>query len=170
MVMSLQFRATRIRPSGRRPGFSMVEMVIAMVIAGIIASFAIPSFNNVQQNRMAMNARDSFMWMSNRARSRAIEMGTTWLLEVDPTTERAWIVRRNPTVASDTLQKVDFPTQYASTISTAANTLVTICYNSRGFAWACAAGSPGSAVDVTFTHARRNSVVRIRPLGQVTRL
>ncbi len=153
-----------------RPGFSMIEMVIVMIIAGIIAAFTIPSFNNAQQNRMAENARDSFVWLAAKARSRAIEMGTTWLLEIDPNTERAWIVKRNPTVAADTLQTVSYPTEYASTISTAANTVITLCFNSRGYAWACAGTSPGANVEITFTHAQRTSLVRVKPLGQVQRL
>jgi prepilin-type N-terminal cleavage/methylation domain-containing protein len=168
--MSNRNPETRIRASSIRPGFSMVEMVIVIVIAGIIASFTIPSFNNTQRNRMAQNARDSFVWMGARARSRAIEMGTTFLLEVDPATERAWIVRRNPTVAADTLQMVDFTTEYASTITTSTNNTVTVCFNSRGYAWACAGTSPTSNVDVTFSHAQRIASARVKPLGQMQRL
>jgi type II secretory pathway pseudopilin PulG len=147
----------------------MIELLIVITIAGIIATFAIPPFNNAQQNRMAQNARDSFVWLGNKAKSRAIEMGTTWMLEVDPATEKAWIVKRNPTVASDTLQIVDYPTQYASTISTRTNTLVRICYNSRGYAWPCTGGLGATEV-ITFTHALRTSRVSVMTLGQMQRL
>jgi hypothetical protein len=73
-------------------------------------------------------------------------------------------------VASDTLQIVSYPSEYQTTISTAANTVITLCYNSRGYAWSCAGTSPASNVDVTFTHAHRTSLVRVKPLGQVQRL
>ena len=169
--MSIRIPETRIRASSIRPGFSMVEMVIVIVIAGIIASFAIPSFNNTQQNRMAQNARDSFVWMGARARSRAIEMGTTFLLEVDPATERAWIVRRNPSVAADTLQMVNFTTEYASTITTSTGNTISLCFNSRGYAWSCTGSqSPSANETVTFSHAQRTATARVKPLGQMQRL
>src|SRR5262245_53490235 len=98
MVNTLRIKASHNPLSGQRPGFTAIELLIVMTIAGIIITFAIPSLNNAAQNRMAMNARDSFVWLGNKARGRAIEMGTTWMLEVDPATERAWIVKRNPTV------------------------------------------------------------------------
>ena len=167
-VNSLRTKTSHNRRSGQRPGFTAIELVIVMTIAGIIAAFAIPNFNNATQNRMAMNARDSFVWLGNKARGRAIEMGTTWMLEVDPTTERAWIVKRNPTVAADTIQIVDYTTEYASTISTNANVKVSVCYNSRGYAWPCGAANP--PVDITFSHARRNSIVRVKALGGMQRL
>ena len=97
-------------------------------------------------------------------------MGTTWLLEVNPATERAWIVRRNPTVAADTVQMVDFTTEFASTITTSTNATVTICFNSRGYAWACSGNSPAGNVDVTFSHAQRTSSARVKVLGQMQRL
>ena len=148
----------------------MIELVIVIVIMGIIVSFAVPNFNNTQRRRQAQNARDSYVWMGNRARSRAIEMGTTWLLEVDPATERAWIVRRNPSVAADTLQMVNFSTEHGTTITTSTNNTVSICFNSRGYAWSCAAGSPSAPVTVTFSHALRTSSARVKPLGQMQRL
>jgi type IV fimbrial biogenesis protein FimU len=168
--MRFRIPQSRSEASSNRPGFTMVEMVIVITIAGIIAAFAIPSFSNTQRNRNAQNARDSFVWLGAKARSRAIEMGTTWLLEISPATERAWIVKRNPTVASDTLEIVNYVTKYASTISTASNNVITLCFNSRGFAWSCSGNSPGSNVDITFTHAQRTAVARVKPLGQMQRL
>ena len=170
LLMNFRIPMARSLGSGRRPGFSMIELAIVLVITGIMAAFTIPNFNNTARNRMAQNARDNFVWMGARARSRAIEMGTTWLLELDPVSERAWIVRRNPTLATDTLRMVNFVTEFGATITTQTNNKVTLCFNSRGYAWSCAGTSPSGNVDVTFSHAQRTARARVRPLGQMQRL
>jgi prepilin-type N-terminal cleavage/methylation domain-containing protein len=169
------YRQRTVRTGGRafqgnRPGFSAIELVIVLVIGGILAAYAIPGFSGLQRNRAAQNARDSFVWLANRARARAIETGTTQLLEINPITDRAWIVKRNPTLATDTLQVVHYPTEYQATVSAGLSTVITLCYNPRGYAWDCAAGSPAADVDITFTNAGRNAIARVKPLGQVERI
>lgn len=160
---------TRQTPAGRG-GYTLIELMIVMVIAATLMTFAVPGFTRMIRAKNAQNARDDLVWMAARARSRAIERGQVFLLEINPTTERAWIVRRNPTTASDTVQTVDFNTEFKSQISTVANTTITICYSPRGFAFSCSANSPGVDTDVTFTHIDKTAVARVRPLGQVTRL
>lgn len=164
---------TRYRP-GRREGFTLIELAIVLIIAGILASFAVPSFQNVQKNKAAQNARDAFVWMAARARATAVERGTSYLLEVNPATERAWVVMRRTSglaQASDTIQTVNFSNEFNSTISTAANTTITLCYNTRAYAWRCnASQSPTGNTDVTFTHGNKTAVARVKELGQIERL
>lgn len=156
---------------GSRAGFTVIEIGMVLVIAGILLGLAVPGFQKMQRNRAAQNARDSFVWLSNRARARAIETGTTQLLEINPPTDRAWIVRRGGTLANDTLQMVHYPTEYGSAVTTVANTKITVCYNPRGYAWECSPGnSPTTDVNITFEHAARSAVARVKPLGQVERL
>jgi hypothetical protein len=83
-----------------------------------------------------------------------------------------WIVRRNlgTALATDTLERVVFSTVHASTISTAANTRITLCYSPRGYAFSCSGNSPAGNVDVTFTHTDKTAVARVKPLGQIERL
>jgi len=157
-------------PRGSRAGFTLIEMGFVLVIGGILLTIAIPGFSNVQRNKAAQNARDSFVWLANRARARAIETGTTQLLEIDPATDRAWIVKRNGTLATDTLQTVSYPSEFKATAATSTNAKITLCYNPRGYAWACdATFSPTFDVSVTFQFASRSAVALVRPLGQVER-
>jgi prepilin-type N-terminal cleavage/methylation domain-containing protein len=156
---------------GTRSGYTLIELLIVMVIATILMSMAIPQFTRMLTTRNAQNARDDLVWMAVRAKAKAVERGQTYLLEINPNTERAWIVRRNPTTAADTIQTVDFSTEFKATISTSANTTITVCYSPRGFAFSCAgAASPSSDTDVTFTHGDKTATARIRPLGQVIRI
>ena len=140
-----------------------------MIIAGVIATIAIPRMGNMQASQNAQNARDAFVWMGARARARAIERGTTQLLQIDPSTDRAWIVKRNATAAADTAQVVDFQAEFGSDVSTGTGAAITICYNTRGYAWACDAASPTSDEWVSFKTGRESARARIRPLGQIER-
>lgn len=159
-----------VRQPAQHDGYTLIELLIVMVIAATLMTMAVPQFTRMLQAKNAQNARDNLVWMAARARARAVERGQTFLLEVDPATERAWIVRRNATVASDTVQTVDFSTEFNTTISTAANSVITVCYSPRGFAYSCSANSPAANTDVTFTHTDKTAVARIRVLGQITRL
>lgn len=155
--------------SHRRAGFTILELMIVMIIAGVIATIAIPRMGSVQARQSAQNARDAFVWMGTRARARAIERGTTQLLKIDPASDRAWIIKRNPTSAADTAQVVDFQGEFDATVSTSTGSVVTICYNTRGYAWACDAASPTTDVIVSFETGRETATARVRPLGQIER-
>jgi prepilin-type N-terminal cleavage/methylation domain-containing protein len=160
--------------TGRRDGFTLIELVIVITIAGIIMVYAVPRFQGMRATRTARNSRDVFVWLAQRARARAIQTGQTWLYEIDPANERVWIVRRGGSAAADTLTTVNFVSEYESTtMSTAANTVITVCYNPRGYASTCTGGSgssPTNNVDVTFTNGSYTSSARLKPLGQVERL
>jgi prepilin-type N-terminal cleavage/methylation domain-containing protein len=163
----------RNRIGTARGGFTLVELLLVIIIGAVLLSMAIPSFTRVSAGQNARNARDAVVWMGARARSRAIERGQVTLLGIDPANERAWIVFRRTTgsaVASDTLEATDFGNAQSVQLSTASNNKITLCYNARGYAFTCTGTSPGSNVDVTFTHAGRSAVARVKPLGQIERL
>src|SRR5437868_2207336 len=100
---------------GSRSGYTLVELLIVMLIASILMSMVVPQFTRMMTTRNAQNARDDLVWMAVRAKAKAVERGQTYMLEINPTTERAWIVKRNATVAADTIQTVDFSTEFKAT-------------------------------------------------------
>lgn len=158
----------------RQGGFTLIELVIVITIAGILMTYSIPRFQGARAQRTARNARDVFVWNAQRARARAIQTGTTYLYQLDPTTERAWIVKKGGSTAADTLLTINFQTEYESTVSTSANSVITVCYNPKGYANTSCSGVTGTVptanVDVTFTNASYTSSARLKPLGQVERL
>ena len=172
MAMPNEFKTSSIWRA-RRGGFTLMELAIVLSIAGVIASFAVPSYQNIKKNMAAQNARDAFVWMAARARATAVERGTTYVLEIDPSTDRAWIVLRRTSGApqpADTLQTVHYPSEFGATVSSAANTLASWCYNPRAYAWRCAASSPSTNTDLTFAQAGNSVSARVKVLGQVERL
>lgn len=153
-----------------RAGFTLIELMVVIFIAGLIMAIATPRVSQTLQQRYARNSRDAYAWAASRARARAIQTGTTQLLVIDPATEKATVHRRNPTSAADTLMTIDFTnSEYNSTVTTPSNTTLTVCYSPRGYAFT-GTGCNNSTVDVTFTHGVYTAQARVKVLGQVERL
>ena len=156
----------------RRGGFTILELLVVIGIAGVLMTYAIPRLHGARAARNARNARDVYAWTAQRARARAIQTGQTQVFGLNPSTDRVWIVRRGGTLASDTLLTINFQTQYDAQVSSSPNSAVNVCYNPRGFAFARGPACNVSFVTdtVTFTHSTYTSRAIVKPLGRVEKL
>jgi prepilin-type N-terminal cleavage/methylation domain-containing protein len=68
---------------GRRAGFTMVELVIALLIGSILTSIALSSYGNARGRFAVRGARTTFASLHARARAQAIESGSMMRLFVD---------------------------------------------------------------------------------------
>ena len=150
-------------PSRARGGFTAVELVIVMIIAGIILSVAIPAFGRMAAQRGAANARDSIVLLSARARALAMERGSIVHLEVDPVSQRSWV-----RIGSDTVQVVTYSQEFHAQLSTPDGQLVGVCYASRGLALP-SCSSAALPVTVDFRRGGFTYSARIQRLGRVER-
>lgn len=151
-------------PSARhRAGFTVIELVIVLVIAGVIMSVMLPAFSRLPVQRGAANARDSIIMLAARARALAMERGTIVHLEIDPATQRSWV-----RVGADTVQIHEYVGEYQATISTPEGAKVTVCYTSRGLALP-SCSSAGLPVVISFSRGLYTYNARIQRLGRVER-
>lgn len=149
----------------RTAGFSGIEILIVLVIVGILTGMAIPAFGRAQARRGAMNARDALVTLGARARSIAIEMGTTVELRLDPSANRAWIVD-----GTTTLEALDYTGEFAADVTAARSSgTLRVCYTPRGLGGACASSTvlPDT---VTFARGPFTARAEVQFLGHVSRL
>jgi prepilin-type N-terminal cleavage/methylation domain-containing protein len=148
-----------------RQGFSLIELVIAIAVAGILMAIMAPQFRLLQDRRGATAARDAVIRLASTSRMLAVERGRSVLMEVDPESKRAWAVAAG---TADTLTLIDLRREFGALVATDAGKL-TVCYNSRGYATgACSVGLNNGAM-VVFTRGTSQATAAVLPLGQVER-
>ncbi len=75
----------------RRAGFTVIELIIALLIGTILTSVAISTFQGVQAGFAVRNAKAMYATLHQRARAMSIEKGETVLFAVDAIGDSAFI-------------------------------------------------------------------------------
>lgn len=108
-------------------GFTLIELVVALLIGSILTSIALSSFGNASARFAARGARDAFVAMQARGRAQSIEMGQTVRVYLLPSTDRGILLAADGTWLED----VDFRERFDVDIQ-GINTR--LCMNTRGYA------------------------------------
>lgn len=156
----------------RRPsGFTLIELVIVILIGSILTSIALSSFQNVQNRFAVQGAKEMYMTLHQRARSKSVEMGETVLLFVYAQGDSAFIFSQSEGVTDVTR----FDEQLNVDLRTPANASYLMCMTPRGYAdFDC--GSYGNfGVTQTFADTVRlqfwlnadSTSVLVLPMGQL---
>jgi prepilin-type N-terminal cleavage/methylation domain-containing protein len=149
-------------------GFSLIELLVVIVIAGVLIGISVPAVGRAQAQRRVMNARDSFVWLASRARMAAVERGRVARLELDPATGQATVILQLAT--DSTLEVVRYWEEYGVAVGTESGTAIRVCYDSRGYAMESACTMAGLPDMVLFTDGGQFAArARVLPLGQVER-
>jgi len=134
-VLARSMRATNFTMS---KGFTVIELVVAMAVAAILASIALPAFNGfIVQQRLTAEA-NSFAGAIAYARSESTRRGATVSLQAmnfDPSNE--WgggycIVVGNPGDCDDPLRLYDPATLATMNGQGALDSVNTLSFNARG--------------------------------------
>jgi prepilin-type N-terminal cleavage/methylation domain-containing protein len=148
-----------------RAGFSMIELVIVLVIAAVVMTMGAQKFRKFETTQQIDNARNAALLMGRRARASAIERGTTMQLVFDPTLKRARI-----TVGGATVEEVYFEQEYAVTMTNSNSDVITVCYNSRGFALTSSCSTGGLPATIEFARNGQAQSIQVQPLGQILKI
>ena len=89
-MQSLGFFTRHIRPARALTpkGFTLVELLVCLAVLGVMASFAIPSWQRVQERSRVEATRDQLMNDLQTARVRALQRGET--LQLTRLRDCAW--------------------------------------------------------------------------------
>ncbi len=143
-------------------GFTLVEVVTALIVGTILTSIAVTAMAGVQGRYSVKQARSSFASLQARARAHAIETGQTTSLWVDLTGDSAWIVR-----GGNRIETVDFGAEYGVHI-TGDMSQLRLCMNARGFADETCNNFSSSETLTFASRAGDTASVTIRALGQLS--
>ena len=143
-----------------RLGFSLIELVIALLIGSILTSIALSSYGNARGRFAVRGARNTFAALHARARAQAIERGSTVRLMVDAAGDSVYLVS-----GGITLENVRFGEELNVDIRSSSGSL-RLCMNSRGYADSDC-NSFNTTPTVTFWQNADSASVSILPLGQL---
>lgn len=149
------------RRSMKRPpaGFTLMELMFVLLIAGILLSIGMKQFGRLQVQHQVRNARDVLVYMGVRAQSEAMKHGDLVRIEIWPDTNMAKIV----TQSDSTLERVRFDSQFTARLIGPA---ITACYSSRGFALPSCTTS-GLPRNIGFVIGSDTASAKVLPLGQI---
>ena len=134
----------------RAKGFSLVELLVAVSLVGILAAIAIPNFSSTLQSNKADTELNDLQRALNYARLEAINRGVT--IRIAPTAGNAWNTELQVYPAADAtnvLRKV--------AAMSSGGTLVAANVNAMDFNNLGGLIAPGNAVAMTYT---RGSIIR----------
>ena len=140
-------------------GFTLLEVVIALVIGSILTSIAMSGFGNARGPYAVRGARNTFAALHARTRAQAIEAGARVLLFVDVAGDSAFIW------GGQNLETVKFGEELNVDLRSSLGNL-RICMNARGFADPDC-NSFSSTARLQFSHNADTASVEILPLGQL---
>lgn len=144
----------------RRRGFTIIEMVIAIIVGGILLSISVAAFGAVESRTAVRQARNVFAGLHARTRAHAIEFGTTTLLEIDVGGDSVWISRNDTT-----LETIRLGDEFGVDLTSGA-TRYTLCMSPRGYAdTGCTSFNTG--VTLTFARGAKSMTATMLPLGQL---
>lgn len=154
----------RGRPRAR-PGFTVVELLFVMLIAGVLGALSLPQFARYMSRRNVVNATDSFRLSAARARAAAVERGDVMLVVVRPLQDSILIMSAD---ATDTIDVLDYAAGEIQVDVIAGSSLV-VCYVPRGYAHpGCGSGNI-LPQRVGFSGGTDTAWVTINAVGQVER-
>jgi prepilin-type N-terminal cleavage/methylation domain-containing protein len=143
----------------RRAGFTMIELLIAIMVGLVLTSIAYRGFSGYMGRTAARSARNSFAALHARTRATAIEMGTTVQLNVDRDADSVWIQRGTTRV-----ETVVFGGELGVDIQGSGT--VRLCMNPRGFAETACNSFSGSET-LVFAAGTDTAGVQLREMGQL---
>jgi prepilin-type N-terminal cleavage/methylation domain-containing protein len=151
-----------------RKGFSLLETIIVMFIAAIVAGMGMPKLSSALRQRSVTSAADQFLLAHSFARSTAIRYGRVAQLHIDAATARVWVdvdTSANRVGQRATISKVRFLSVNGVTMSS--NRSI-VCFDARGVSatgGACEAGN----IAITFQDADKSAAVNSTVMGKIVR-
>ena len=156
--------------SGKPNGFTLVDMITALLIGGILVTIALTSVQTAQSAYAVRNAKTMFATLHQRARARSVEMGETVLFIMDAVGDSAFIF--TPTTG------ISDVTRFRSQLNVdVRGPTYLMCMTPRGYAdYNCGSfggfitATSASTIKLEFWQNADSTSVLVLPMGQLAGL
>ena len=147
-------------PHASRGGFTMIEMLLVIVIAGLMMGIAIPTFLKFSDKNAINSAAVAVSTMNSRARLSAVQRGRTTRLMIQPSSNQMWIVSMNVAgTGYDTLGSVEnLNTRFGITFTTSSTS---ISYTPRGI------GTATTSTTIILSKGTKADTLTVTPAGRM---
>lgn len=145
----------------RNRGFTLIEVIIAIMIGVILTSMAVKGFGAASTSLAARQARNVFNGMAARARAQAIESGITTVLIANVQGDSVMILGQGGQI----VENVRFGEELAVDMQATGGNF-RVCMSPRGYA-DTDCNSFSSTIKVSFTAGGNTESLEILPLGQI---
>ena len=159
-------RAVRPTRAPGRAGFTLLEVVIALVMAALIYAIALPAIARTRVSASVHNSRFVVESSVSLARATAMRYGRPAVLRFDSVRDQLWVVVDTSMVGSaalDTLGYFDIRAEFNVDLESNRQAL---CFNGRGIGTTGAVCPQAGAV-ITLALSGRADTVLVTPLGRV---
>lgn len=157
-------------------GFTLIELIIVILIGSILTGVALSSFRNVQARFAVQGAKQAYMTLHQRARSKAVETGETVLLVHWINADSAALLMREGSTWTWS-DHTHFRREFDVDVRTPSNASYYMCMTPRGYSdYNCGSwGAMNSAYQATFADTFRlqfwlntdSASVLVLPMGQL---
>jgi len=142
-----------------RKGFTLVELLVAIVVAGIMLAIAIPRLQGVIIQEALRSSRREVATRLQQARSAAVQRGCQATLNLDAATARVWVTACKVNgVGLDTLNQIaNLRTRYQVAMAASGNQ---VRFGPHGLAM------EASPVALKFARSGHSDSLAISPVGR----
>ncbi len=147
-----------------RKGVTILELVVALVIGGVLVGIVFNTFGDLQARTGVRSAESNFRSLHAQARASSIERGEIVRLTVDSGGNRVSVVG-GPSGDPETLRTVDFRDSFGTELESRPTTFE-LCMTPRGFADVGCNSFTGEA-RIIFRRGGAETGLAILPLGQL---
>ena len=160
----LRVRGVRARSAA---GFTIIEIIIALVLVSIVYAIALPSIGRTRVSASVHNARHVVVSSISLARATAMRFGGSAVLRLDAANDRLW-VEADTTLSKSGEELVrlgyfDFGNELHVNLD---SNRTALCFNGRGIGTTGTACPQAGATIVVFRGDRADTV-RVSPTGRV---
>lgn len=146
-----------------RTGFTMIELIIAIVIGSILTTIALNQISGAQTRVAVRGAQTTYAAIHYRARVHGIEKGRNVMLHVDVTGDSVWIEDDGEVMETIRFgdENIDMTISSPSTL-----TEYTLCFSSRGYT-DTGCNTANSLIRMHFAQGAELTSLWVMPLGQL---